>query len=218
MARNNDEAIAKMQKASAYADLLEIRLDSFEKFDLSLLTKATSRPLIVTYRSRKEGGMGNASYSLRIQYLEKAISLGVQYVDLEYGLPLEWRAPILNNPGRSKIIISKHIRHKTPDRPALKQWVQKLIATGAHVIKLVTMANTVEDNIRVLELIPLARQFGVPVITFCMGEKGKISRVASIFMGAFLTFACLDDEQPPAPGQIGVKQMRKIMELLDASN
>jgi len=214
LAKDNDEAIEKMARALDLADLLELRLDSFQCFDLRYLIPRAPCQLIVTYRSRKEGGMGNAHYSTRMQYLKEAISLGAQYIDLEYTIPLEHRSELLANRGSSKIIISKHIRHGTPSNRSLRQWLQRLIATGADVVKLVTMATEPQDNIRVLQLIPVAARLGVRIITFCMGDKGKISRVASVPMGAFLTFASLDARDLSAPGQIPARHMKTILELL----
>ena len=214
LAKDNKEAIDKMAKAAPYADLLELRLDSFVSFDLPSLVSSAPLPLIVTYRSIKEGGFGRAPYSARIRHLSEAVSLGVPYVDLEYSIPLEYRAMILTNRADTKIIISKHIRHNTPTLPSLKRWLQKLVATGADVVKVVTMATAFADNIRILELIPMAKQLAIPIIAFCMGEQGRISRVASICAGGLLTFASMDQNDLSAPGQIPVKEMRRLVELL----
>jgi len=216
MAKNNKEARQKMAKAAPYADLYELRLDAFREFDLAELVTYSPKPLIVTYRSKKEGGLGSAPYNIRLHYLKEAVSLGVEYVDIEYPLPLEHRAPLLGNRGQSKIIISKHLRNRTPRQADLKRWMHKLISTGADVVKLVTRANEPLDNIRVLELIPFAHQLGVPIIAFCMGEHGKISRIASILMGGLLTFACLDEADISAPGQIAAPHMKTIFEILNA--
>lgn len=215
MARNNEEARQKMARAAPYADLYELRLDAFREFDLADLVMNSPKPLIVTYRSKKEGGLGNAPYKIRLRYLEEAASLGVEYVDLEYSLPIEYRAPLLNSPRQSKIIISKHFRNRTPRPTDLRTWLEKLISTGADVVKLVTTATEPLDNIRVLELIPLAGQLGVPIIAFCMGEHGKISRIASVLMGGLLTFACIHEADISAPGQIAAANMKKIFEILN---
>ena len=218
MAKNNEEAVEKMAEAAAYADLYELRLDFFMEFDLAKLVAASPRPLIVTYRSKKEGGLGRAPYKIRLRYLHQAVSLGVEYVDLEYSLPLEYRAPLLSSRGKSKIIISKHFCNHTPRRADLKRWLHKLVSTGADVAKLVTKANDPLDNLRVLELMPLAHQLGVPIIAFCMGEYGKISRIASVLMGGLLTFACLNEKETSAPGQIAIKDMKTIFKILKGDN
>lgn len=216
MAKDNEDALRKMAKAAPYADLYELRLDAFKEFDLPLLVNAATKPLLITYRSKKEGGLGTAPYRIRLQYLTEAISLGVEYVDLEYSIPLEYRAPLLNNRGHSKIIMSKHLRNATPRPATLRQWLQKLVATGADIIKIVTKANEPSDNLRVLKLIPLAGQLGVPIIAFCMGEMGKISRLACIIMGGLMTFASVDENTVSAPGQISAAHMTRMLEILNA--
>jgi 3-dehydroquinate dehydratase len=47
-----------------------------------------------------------------------------------------------------------------------------------------------------------------------MGEKGRISRIASPLLGGYLTFASLDQGEESADGQIPIKKMREMMERL----
>ena len=44
-----------------------------------------------------------------------------------------------------------------------------------------------------------------------MGEEGRISRIASLLFGGYLTFASLDRGNESADGQIPVKEMKKIL-------
>jgi 3-dehydroquinate dehydratase len=50
-----------------------------------------------------------------------------------------------------------------------------------------------------------------------MGDLGKISRIAALFMGAEFTFASASDEFATAPGQISYTKLRTIVELLKNS-
>ena len=56
MTRDTTDALQKMAQASAFGDLMEIRLDVMESFDLSEIIGAASKPVIFTYRSKEEGG------------------------------------------------------------------------------------------------------------------------------------------------------------------
>ena len=58
MARNNTEALKKMAEVSTRADMIELRLDVMEKFDLKELVESATNPILVTYRSKGEGGEG----------------------------------------------------------------------------------------------------------------------------------------------------------------
>ena len=81
--------------------------------------------------------------------------------------------------------------------------------------KIVTFARSWEDNLKVLALIPYARKKRQAIVTFCMGEKGKMSRIFSPLMGAAWTYASLSRKQASAPGQLTIQEMRQIWERLE---
>jgi 3-dehydroquinate dehydratase type I len=72
----------------------------------------------------------------------------------------------------------------------------------------------VDDNLEVLRLIPYARQKGVKVIAFCMGEKGKISRIVAPLLGSYLTYAAWSKGKEAAPGQMTIKEMMEIFRIV----
>ena len=214
MARNNAEALEKMCEASTLADMMEIRLDVMESFGLGELLKAAPKPVLVTYRSRREGGEGSADYGTRVRHLTRAVEAGADLVDVEFGMPLEFRREVFQNKGSSKLVLSAHLLNGTPPKKGLEDIFRKMAATGADIIKIVTLARGWEDNFRVLELIPSARAIGTDIIAFCMGPFGRISRIASLLMGAHMTFASLESGDESAPGQIPIQDMRRILEML----
>jgi 3-dehydroquinate dehydratase type I len=214
MARDNPDALEKMARAEPLADFMEIRLDVMDRFDLNALISGANRPLIITHRSRREGGKGSAAHELRARYLLKAMEAGVEFVDVELSMPLDHRQQILRKRGKTKVIVSSHIRNGTPPFPELEGLLRKTAATGADVVKIVTLARCMEDNLEVLRLIPLAQAMGQKIIVFCMGPLGKISRIASPLLGGFLTFASLEQDEPAAPGQMTCVQTKTILELL----
>ena len=216
IAKDTDEASRRIAKANTLADILEIRLDMMDTFDLHEILKAARKPVLVTYRSKKEGGEGSADYDTRIRYLRKAADAGANFVDVEYNLPLDFRRQLFQMRRSYSIIISIHIRNETPSREKLDDIFKKMSATGADIVKIVTQAKALEDNLRVLELIPRARDLGLEIIAFCMGPMGRISRVFSHLMGGYLTFASLEEGQESAMGQIPVGEMRKILEILSS--
>lgn len=214
MARNSAEAIKKISIASPNADMLEIRLDVMEAFDLEKIVRASAKPVIVTYRSKKEGGSGLARYETRVRHLLRAIEVGADLVDVEYSMPQIYRQEVFQKEGPSKIIISVHMSNKTPSQEKLEGTFRKMAATGAGIVKIITYARAPEDNLRVLGLIPLAQKLGIKIITFCMGPVGRMSRIFTLVMGGYLSFASLEEGQESASGQIPVKEMRKILEML----
>ena len=211
IARNTDEILKKISRAEPLADILEIRLDFMQSFHLSEIIHATSKPVIITYRSKREGGNGTTNYEKQTRYLLKAVEADADFVDVEYSMPAEFRHRIFRCRGRSKAILSSHFLNGTPSREELEKIFRKMASTGADSVKIVTLAKAPEDNLRVLELIPLAQKQGVKIIAFCMGQTGRISRVLSHFMGSYLTFASLEKGEESADGQIPVREMKKIL-------
>ena len=198
------------------ADMLELRLDMMESFHLEDMFRVASKPVIVTYRSKKEGGRGSDDYEAHSRYLLNAIEKGADFVDVEYGMPLAFRRRFFERQGSFRVIISTHLMDATPSSERLEDIFRKLAATEADVIKIITRAVTPEDNIRVLNLIPMAQKLGVKIITFCMGPVGRISRIASPLVGGYLTFASLEKGEESADGQIPAIQLRKILGTLAA--
>lgn len=214
MARDNSQALEKMKAISPMADLMEVRLDVMDSFDLKEIMQAAAKPVIVTYRSKKEGGNGLAPYDTRVRHLLGAIEAGADFVDVEFSMPQIYRQEIFQACDLSRLIISAHFCNKTPPGENLEDTLKKMTATGAGIVKIITYARAPEDNLRVLGLIPQARKLGVRIIAFCMGPAGRISRISSLIMGGYLSFASFEEGQESASGQIPVKNMRKMLALL----
>jgi 3-dehydroquinate dehydratase type I len=83
-----------------------------------------------------------------------------------------------------------------------------MIRLGADVIKIVPFARSWEDNLTILSLIPFAKERKQKIVAFCMGEKGKISRIFSPFLGAAWTYASLSKNRASAPGQLTIRELK----------
>ncbi len=216
IARNNVEAINKMNEAAHLADMMEIRLDLMESFDLNEIIQKASKPVIVTYRSKKEGGNGLARYETRVRHLLSAVELGADFVDVEFSMPQIYRQDIFRAKGSSRLIISAHLSRQTPSQKSLEDTFRKMAATGADIVKIITYAKDPEDILRVLGLIPLAKKMGIKIIAFCMGPAGRLSRIFTLVMGGFLSFASLEEGQESASGQIPIHEMKEMLRLITA--
>lgn len=214
IAKNTDEALKKIVRANTMADMLELRLDMMESFHLEDMLRVAAKPVIVTYRSKKEGGRGSDDYEVHARYLLNAMEKGADFVDVEYGMPLAFRRVLFERQGSSRVIISTHLVDATPSWEKLEDIFKKLAGMEADIVKIITRAVTPEDNLRVLNLIPMAQKRGIKIITLCMGPMGRMSRIASPLIGGYLTFASLEKGEESADGQIPAIQMRKILETL----
>ena len=149
IAKDTDEALNKIDRANHVADMVEIRLDVMDTFDLKELIRAAQKPVLVTYRSSEEGGAGTASCESRVGHIVAALEQGADLVDVELGLPLNWRKKIFDARAGSAIIVSTHIQQGTPLQHELEEILRRSMATGADIVKIVTRAQVWEDNFRV---------------------------------------------------------------------
>ena len=95
----------------------------------------------------------------------------------------------------------------------LDRVLERQIASGAEVCKIVTTAKHVEDNLVALNFTSAASS-KAKVVCFCMGELGKVSRLLSPLFGGFFTFASLERGSETASGQMTIQEMKAAYELL----
>ena len=214
IARDTEEALARIAGACTLGDVVELRLDGMESFCLREMIRAASRPVLVTYRSIREGGRGAADEETRMGLLHRAIQAGAALVDVEYGVSADCRRRVLLERAGVKVVLSTHFPEGTPNPDRLARLLMEMAAEEADVVKIVTRARVPEDNLRVLSLIPMARERGVEIIAFCMGKAGRLSRIASPLLGGYMTFASLGEGEESADGQIPADRMNQILGAL----
>ena len=161
---------------------------------------------VVTFRE------GKYSEAERQQALMEAISNGASYVDVEVEAGEQYRQAIIQHAQQNgcKVIISYHNFVSTPDTATLKNIAQECRGKGADIVKLITTANSAADSARVLSL--YENEEGL--VAFAMGEEGKISRFACLFLGAPFTYASAEKGSEAAPGQLAMQDMQDMIQLL----
>jgi 3-dehydroquinate dehydratase/shikimate dehydrogenase len=179
-------------------DLVELRLDCIQrKVQVKRLLADRPCPVIATCRRKQDGGHWERTEAERLTVLRTAIAEGVDYVDLEDDI-----AKSIPRFGSTRRIISFHDFKRTPDD--LQGLHDYLADLDADVVKIATLANHPNDNLRMLELV---RSSSTPTVGLCMGEIGTPSRVLAGQFGAAFTFAPFNPEKILAPGQIPWKQL-----------
>jgi 3-dehydroquinate dehydratase type I len=133
---------------------------------------------------------------------------------VEIGIEKPLIQELISNKKRTQIVLSFHDFKGTPYPNELKSLVDCTTQVGANIVKIVTFARIWEDNLKVLSLIPYAKEKKQRIVAFCMGEKGKVSRVFAPLMGAAWIYASLDKKRTSAPGQLTVFELREIWERL----
>ncbi len=214
----NEEALSLLGRALPMAELVELRIDRIEKPNLPMLLHAGRERIAVTNRRRDEGGFFASCETRRLDLLHEAVDLGARLVDIEArtGQKAVGRLAdaVRSRGGRTRLIVSHHDMAGTPSSKALAARLKSCRALGADVVKIVTLATRAEDNLRVLALLPQAREMGQDLIAFCMGEQGRLSRVAAPLLGSCWSYASLEKGAASAPGQFTVAEMRTILGML----
>ncbi len=209
-----ENALRAVEEGKRLADLIELRVDYLRNAELEKLLKAGERPLIVTNRRKEEGGRYRGDEKKRLAILRQAADLGAAFVDVEMRTERSSLRELIKNKNGTRMILSSHDFQRTLSPSALRKLLDRMMRQGADVAKIATFAQSWDDNLKVLALIPYARKRGQAIVTFCMGEKGKMSRIFSPLMGAAWTYASLGRRRASAPGQLTVKEMRGIWERL----
>src|SRR3954471_7523296 len=100
---STDHARAALRAAAQVADVVELRLDLMDSFDLPRLLAGRPCPVVVTCRAVREGGRWRDSEAARLDVLRQAVDLGADYVDVEADAIDQIRER-----GRSRLIASSH--------------------------------------------------------------------------------------------------------------
>ncbi|MCG6534982.1 MAG: type I 3-dehydroquinate dehydratase [Syntrophales bacterium LBB04] len=218
MARSTPEMLQRMEVGFKETDMLELRIDGLPKVDLKKLLAYRKGELLITNRVREEGGAFSGSEEERVGLLMEAVARGVGYVDLEAGTKSRFLEKVKNRiealKGQTRLVLSSHYFEGTPSLQVLRKKIEEGKAAGADFIKIVPYALKMEDNLKVIGLIPYAQKKQIHLITFCMGEMGKISRLLAPLCGSCWTYASLTQEEASAPGQMTIREMRKIYRLI----
>jgi 3-dehydroquinate dehydratase/shikimate dehydrogenase len=204
---------------AAGAELLELRTDYLLHLSVDLVWQvieaakqsAQSIPIIVTCRDYHQGGALRHSNQLRTNVLASAIRAGVDYVDLEYEnfqseairgkifVAMSDRADI-------RVILSAHnFQTKFKNIRRLHNEIRYFLA--GVIPKIVYSAHHINECFEILDLLHEAAQ---GLIAFCMDEPGFVTRIIAKKLGAFASFASIDEKTTTAPGQPTVKQLKNI--------
>jgi len=168
--------------AAESADLVELRLDTVSDPSVAAALAGRRRPVILTCRSRAEGGHFQGSEEERRRILADALALGAEYVDVE------WRAgfdELLTLAGGRRIVLSYHDFDQMPgDLPGIARAMR---SAGAEIIKIAGKARRLSDCVALMELGAASGGRGDAVL-IAMGEAGLVSRILAGRFGSRWTY------------------------------
>ncbi len=205
---NND--LEAVNEVKPFADLFEVRIDLIGDGWQELVTQL-NKPWIACNRRADEGGRCKEGEESRIEELLKAIDLGADIIDIELSTRnLKQVIPMIGK--KAKCLVSCHDLKKTPPLDRIREMVQRQLTAGADICKLITTAQNFEDNLTALQLIaefPKTR-----IVSFAMGPLGFASRLLCPLVGGDFTYASIEKGKESAPGQITVRKLRKLYEMM----
>lgn len=209
-AENIDEILKELNRVKD-VDLMEIRADYLKELNgIERLAKYRDK-IIITIRRTVDNGEFNGTEEERLELFKKFLKIKPKFVDIEINSEISDKIIELAGIHGSKVIISYHNFTETPPLEKLMEIGDKMIKSGADVVKIVTYARKIEDNLTILKFVS---NMNFPTIAFCMGGLGKLSRIFSPLFGSFLMFASTSKGKETAPGQLTVNEIKTIWRMI----
>ena len=183
------EALRRARDAAeADADLVELRLDFMAQPDPAAALNGRRKPAIVTCRPVREGGQFTGAEEERLRLLKDALSLGAEYVDVEWDADA---TPLIRARRGRGVVVSRHLFDRPADDP--REMLRRLRSTGAEIAKLAVAVDSVSELARLASAAD-----GEPSVVIGMGDAGIASRVLAARFGSRWTYA----GSGVAPGQM----------------
>lgn len=179
--------------------------------DIKKLRKEVKKEAIFTCRTSREGGKYSGSEKSLIELLQTAFNLDFEYVDVELDT-LEQHA--FYKGSKTKMIVSYHNFSETPPYYDMTKIVDTMKSYNPDILKIATMVQKEQDNYALLKLLT-NRLPPQDMIVLGMGEKGKITRILSPFLGGYLTFASTESGAS-APGQIPLSDLKNLYNTISS--
>jgi len=202
----------KLKAALKKSDYTEIRLD-FLKMEqvpsaLEIIKKDLNR-IICTLRPKTEGGKFSGTENERIAIIKLIAEYNPFLLDIEYNT-LKKNKELVKylKTTKTKLLVSWHDFKKTPKDIELKNQINQMSKFSSNV-KIVSTAKSTEDATRMLEL--YSKKGKNNLISFAMGDAGRISRILCLYLGSPYTYVSLG--KAVAPGQFSVDEVNKIINL-----
>lgn len=177
-------------------------------------------PLLATFRTAKEGGEKAIAPRDYGRLLAAVCASGkVDMIDVEIFTGDDIVAGVIADAHAAgvKVIASNHDFHGTPAQSDIVYRLRKMQDMGADIPKIAVMPRSKKDVLTLLAATEeMATDFADrPIITMAMGGLGVISRLVGESMGSAMTFGAAT--RASAPGQIGVKELDGVLEVIHRS-
>ena len=194
------------------SDYAEVRLDFLKVEDIPdalEIIKNDMNRIVCTLRPKTEGGKFPGNEKERIAILKLISEYTPFYLDVEFNT-LRKNASLVKylKTTKTKLLVSWHDFKKTPNSAELKNKMNQISKFSSN-IKIVSTAKSTDDSTRMLEL--YSKKGKNNLISFAMGDFGRISRILCLYLGSPYTYVSLG--KAVAPGQFSIDEVKKITNL-----
>lgn len=194
------------------SDYVEVRLDflKIEQIPEALeIIKNDLTKIVCTLRPKTEGGKFSGNEKERIAIIKLIAEYSPFLLDIEYNT-LKKNTSLVKylKSTKTKLLVSWHDFKKTPSTLELKKKLNQMSKFSSNV-KIVSTAKSTNDSTRMLEL--YSKKGKNNLISFAMGDFGRISRILCLYLGSPYTYVSLG--KAIAPGQFSVDEIKKITNL-----
>ncbi len=195
-------ALADMLNAASMgADLLEVRLDTFEHDpDPKELLSARRKPVIFSCRRRSDGGAWKGTEQARIVLLKTAIVAQADYCELEWDIADQVR----RFGSCQRVIAYTNLEEAPPDIADIYEEAKK---KDPDVIKLTCRARTPEEA---WPLVKILAKSTVPTVVVGLGRPGLMLTILGRKIGAPFAVAALERGMEVYPGQPTISELERI--------
>ena len=194
------------------SDFIELRFDflKIEQIPEALeIVKKDLNKIVCTLRPKTEGGKFPGTEKERIAILKLIAEYNPFLLDVEFNtLKRNTSLRKYLKSTKTNLLVSWHDFKKTPSSAELKKKMNQMSKFSSNV-KIVSTAKSTNDSNRMLEL--YSKKGKNNLISFAMGDLGRISRILCLYLGSPYTYVSLG--KPVAPGQFSVDEVKKITNL-----
>jgi 3-dehydroquinate dehydratase-1 len=219
-----------LQRAAQFAqmpiDIVEWRADWYSEAPdadalrrcLRALREALGEtPLLVTFRTKEEGGERAVTQAEYAAICRTICSSGqADAIDLEYFTAGEDLPALIEaaHAVKLEVICSSHDFSATPSQKEMVRRMMLMQRAGADIVKLAVMPQSRGDVLALLTATVEMAEYhaSTPVVTMSMGALGAVTRLCGETFGSALTFASVG--RASAPGQMDLDTLNTVLDAL----
>jgi 3-dehydroquinate dehydratase-1 len=222
--------VARRLGMESRIDAIEFRVDYLDTaLDAAAVARATldvaraaaNKPVIVTFRTKAEGGIAAVNDEAYANIYQEILTHGhADLIDVE----LMRDRGVVNrlvdaaHKVNTVVLMSNHHFDGTPPESELIGHLRLMQELGADILKIATMPKDAGDVLTLLAATwtMYSTYADRPLITMAMGGAGAISRLSGELFGSSATFGMVGDGS--APGQLALSDLRMVLDVIHSAS